>query len=670
MPKTNDRAPARHNDRIEAWMKWGGRGLVLLGVVLVVVWVVGLAQTALSLRQHLAQVQALADDPRSLDPATACDLVLALRDDVVTLRRRAGGLDRLGPAFGWVPKVGGDLRAAPSLLIVADGLTEAGALGCDAMGPAMAALGSTGEDSAVISPEYLVGLLSEERSDLEQALAAVQRARRAWIQVDQASLSAWTAGKTALLDRALPLLQAGLSAATIAPDLLGVDEPRTYLVLALNEDELRPGGGFITGVGEVRVEAGQLITMTFRDSYAVDDFTLPYPLAPEPMQRFMGIGLWVFRDSNWSPDFPTAARRAISLYRPGYPVTVDGVVALDQRAVQQIVNAVGPLTLEGVEEPVTGDSIIPYIRQALSPQGEDEFGEWWRQRKSFMGVVASTAWQQVQRGQVDWATLGWTLFKLLDEKHLLVYLAHPEAAALLAEQGWDGALASGPGLSEAEGPGDFLMVVDANVGYNKANARVDEEIIYQVDLESSPPEAVLTLVYTHTGTVDVPCVHEPVYGSTYEDMMDRCYWYYVRAYTPEGSEFLETSPVTVSGQALITGKGYPGDVVVREAEEGPWLAFGVLGLLQPSLSQERVFTWTLPIDVVQWHDDEGHYTLRIQKQPGTLGHQLTVRARLPEGGELIETAPKPATVQGDWITYRTTLDRDREFRLRFGRQTK
>jgi hypothetical protein len=660
MPKTDDQAPADQKDRIDAWTKWGGRGLVLLGVVLVFVWVVGLAQAALSLRQHLAQVQALADDPRSLDPTAACALVHGLRDDVVTLRRRAAGLDRLGPAFGWVPKFGGDLRAAPSLLIVADGLTEAGALGCDAMGPAVAALGGAGEDSVDISPEVLVGLLSEKRSDLEQALAAVERAQDAWMQVDQASLSAWTAGKTALLDRALPLLQAGLSAATIAPDLLGVDEPRTYLVLALNEDELRPSGGFITGVGEVRVEAGQLITMTFRDSYAVDDFTLPYPLTPEPMDRFMGIGLWVFRDSNWSPDFPTAARKAISLYRPGYPVTVDGIIALDQRAVQQIVNAVGPLKLAGVEEPVTGDSIIPYIHQALSPQEEEKIGEWWGQRKSFMGVVASTAWQQVQRGQVDWATLGWMVFKLLDEKHLLVYLAHPGAATLLAEQGWDGALASGPG--------DFLMVVDANVGYNKVNPRIEEEIIYQVDLESSPPQAVLTLVYTHTGAVDVPCVHEPVYGSTYEDMMDRCYWYYVRAYTPEGSEFLETPRVAVPGLSLITGKRYLGDVAVHEADEGPWLTFGVLGLLRPSSTQERVFTWTLPIDVVQWQEDEGQYTLRVQKQPGTMGHQLTVRVRLPEGGELVETAPKPANAQGEWIVYRTTLDRDREFNLRFGRQ--
>jgi hypothetical protein len=150
--------------------------------------------------------------------------------------------------------------------------------------------------------------------------------------------------------------------------------------------------------------------------------------------------------------------------------------------------------------------------------------------------------------------------------------------------------------------------------------------------------------------------------------MDRCYWYYVRAYTPEGSEFVGTPRIAVSGLSLITGKRYLGNVAIRDAEEGPWSTFGVLGLLRPSRTQERVFTWTLPIDVVKWHDDEGQYSLRVQKQPGTLGHRLTVRVRLPEGSELIEAAPKPVTAQGEWITYRTTLNRDRAFSLRFGGQ--
>jgi hypothetical protein len=284
----------------------------------------------------------------------------------------------------------------------------------------------------------------------------------------------------------------GLEAAAVAPDLLGMDEPRTYLVLALNEDERRPIGGYITGAGEVWLEAGRLVTMTFRDSYAVDDFTQPYPDPPEPLRRYMGIDLWVFRDSNWSPDFPTAARQAISLYRPGYPVSVDGVIALDQQAVRGLVDGLGPLAMEGTEKPVTGDTVITYMRRAWAPEDGDLNREWWKQRKSFMGPLAETAWERVQGGRVDWVTLARTLLRLLEEKHLLIYLRNPDAAALLSGQGWDGALRPGPALSTAEGPGDFLMVVDANVGYNKASARVQETISYQVDLHQSPPQAMLT----------------------------------------------------------------------------------------------------------------------------------------------------------------------------------
>ncbi|MDY6878131.1 MAG: DUF4012 domain-containing protein, partial [Chloroflexota bacterium] len=557
--------------------------LVLLAVVLLTVWGVRLAQTGQLLLEHLSQVQALADAPAKADPAAACTLVREMQGDVMALERQVGGLVQMAPALGWLPKVGGDLQAAPHLLAMADGLTEAGTLACDALEPALATFGG----ASGFSLEQMVTLLAEHQADLEQARAAVEQAQEAWAQVDPGKgvvIAPLLEGKTTLLDQGLSLLGMGLEAATVAPDLLGMDEPRTYLVLALNEDELRPGGGFVTGVGEVWLEAGQLVTMTFRDSYTVDDFTQPYPDPPEPLRRYMGIDLWVFRDSNWSPDFPTAARQAISLYRPGYPVSVDGVIALDQQAVQGLVDGVGPLTMDGTEEPVTGETVIAYVRHAWAPEGRDLTGEWWGQRKSFMGPLAEAAWGQVQGGKVDWVTLAQTLLRLLEEKHLLIYLRNPDAAALLSGQGWDGALRSGPALGTAKGLGDFLMVVDANVGYNKASTRVQETISYQVDLHQSPPQATLTLVYTHTSSADYPCRPEIRYDPVYEQMTDRCYWDYLRIYIPQGSQLLDATRIPVPGEALFWGEDESGEVTVQPAEEGPWLTLAALGLLPPAVT--------------------------------------------------------------------------------------
>jgi hypothetical protein len=158
--------------------------LVLLLVVLLAAWGVRLAQTGQSLRQHLAQAQALADAPEEVDPVAACALVREMRGDVVALEREAGGLVRLAPALGWLPKVGGDLQAAPHLLAMADGLTEAGTLACDALEPALVAFGGTDEASGGFSLEQMVGLLAEHQADLERARAAVERAQEAWAQVD------------------------------------------------------------------------------------------------------------------------------------------------------------------------------------------------------------------------------------------------------------------------------------------------------------------------------------------------------------------------------------------------------------------------------------------------------------------------------------------------------
>ncbi len=637
-----------------SWSKRIGWLLAVLGLVLLLVWGGRLARTALSLREHLDRLQELASAPQELDPAAACALVLDLREDVAGLEREAGGLVGLAPALGWLPGVGGDLRAAPALLEVAGGLTEAGALACDALEPAVTALG---DDAGTLSLERVASLLDERYPDLERALAAAERAEAAWAQVDRARLSPWLAGKTALLEQGLPLLRAALTGATAAPDLLGMDGPRVYLVLAVNEDEVRPGGGYITGVGEVRVEGGRLVALTFRDSSEVDDFTQPYPDPPEPLRRYMGIELWLFRDAAWSPDFPTVARQAVSLYRPGYPVAVDGVIAVDQQAVQALVESLGPLEVEGAEEPITGGTVVAYMRRAWAPEDGALTGEWFVQRKAFMGALAQAIVARLEGGAVDWSLLLQALVRLLDEKHLLLYLSQPDVETLLIEQGWAGAL--------QPGTGDFLMVVDANVGYNKASVLVQESLLYQVDLRDSPPLATLTLVYTHTSTMQYPCRPEVRYDPVYEQMMDRCYWDYVQLYVPRGSQLVSATQLPVPAESLFSGQAEAGEVAVGLATEGPWTTFGVLALLPPSSSQTRVFTWTLPANVVEWGEREGRYALRVPKQPGTPHRPLTLRVRLPEGSRLLESMPAPVAVDGEWVVYRTTLDRDRTLWLRF-----
>ena len=129
-----------------------------------------MARMGLSLRKHLAQ--ALVDAPGSFDLAASCALVQDLQDDVVALDRQVGGLIQFISTLGWLPGIGGDLRVAPDLLSVAQGLTEAGALMCGALNPALGALAGEGADD--LSLEHVARLLDEEQAELERAQRAVE----------------------------------------------------------------------------------------------------------------------------------------------------------------------------------------------------------------------------------------------------------------------------------------------------------------------------------------------------------------------------------------------------------------------------------------------------------------------------------------------------------------
>jgi len=171
--------------------------------------------------------------------------------------------------------------------------------------------------------------------------------------------------------------------------------------------------------------------------------------------------------------------------------------------------------------------------------------DWWAKRKDFMGDLVSTALAKMQGGaDLDAMALAKALLAMLDGRHLQIAADDPELAALLAEQGWDGALR--PVVGE-----DYLAVVDSNVGFNKASAAVQLTIDYRAANVEGALQGTLTLTYHHTAAplpANELCDRTPRYGGSYDELIQRCYWDYLRVYVPEGvtlvaSEGLERAAV-------------------------------------------------------------------------------------------------------------------------------
>jgi hypothetical protein len=636
-----------------SWAKRIAWGLVILGIALVVVWSVRLAVIGLSLREHLAQAQALADDPGALDLMEACGLVRDLRDDVVALRREAGGLVQLAPLLGWLPGIGGELQAAPHLLDTADGLTETGTLTCDALEPALTSLGDTEGNN--LTPEQVIALLDRERPALEQALTAAERGQAAWEQVDTARLSPWLAGKVSILNEGLPLLRMGLQMATVAPELLGADEPRTYLILAQNEDELRPTGGFISGAGLITVEQAQVAEVDFLDANLVDDYlNKPYPAPPAPLFDYMGSEIWLFRDANWSPDFPTSAQQAAYLYEYGQGIPVDGVIALDQHAVELLIAGLGEVHIPGVDEPITAANVRQFMREAWNPDESSTTGEWILNRKEFIGQMAFAIMERIEAdpGSVDWVQVAKGLYQALNERHLLIFVKDATTGRALAQTGWDGSL--------RQNTGDYLMVADANVGFGKVNPLITKHVDQRVTLNTDgTASSELTLTYTHQGQREnIRCQPPPPYtaGITYEALIHRCYYDYLRIYVPSGSVLRAATPHPTPGEYFILGKPTDGQAVTLSDELGK-AVFAQLFVVEYGQVLTTRFEYDLP-KVVQSDDGQHRYTLLIQKQAGTETTQISLTVILPPDTNLLTTTPPPQVVDGNTLTFDMQAETD------------
>ena len=585
------------------------------------------------------------------------DLLAQTRQDVLALQAQIKPYRWGGRLLGWLPVYGGDLSAAGDLVDLASALVIAG----DEAYRASASLieSANGGEQRPSIPEIL-NLLTAAQPGFEIAQTSIENALAARAAINIEQLSPKTRPLLEKVDPYLPLLEEGLPALMALPRVLGADVagPQTYLVLIQNEDEIRATGGFITAAANITIENGELIAFVVKDSYDVDDLSRFYAASPWQMDKFMGEDTLTFRNANWSPDFPTTAMWTEHLNAYTSAHSVDGVIALGQEALRLLLTALGPLEVDGVDEPVTAENIYTLTR-VLKDQSR-ETGD----RKAFIGPLAETLLEELLNSDdlTLWQGVVEVMLIALDEHHILVQVDDPAIGALLAARGWNGAM--------QPGEGDYLMVVDSNVGWNKANAVVYSEIIYQVNLsQPESPQSIVTTHYTNPTPGDDTCRHGYYYDpqDTYQDYIERCYWNYQRIYTLAESDLLDAQIHTTPPEWFYRAETIPASVDILDNagiyDENPEGLQGYGNLLVVPLGEERQtsFTFLLPAErVIQTlGDGQRMYQLHIQKQPGTLATPVSIQVQLPAGAEFVSAQPEGQLSGNLWsveVALRTDLD--------------
>jgi Protein of unknown function (DUF4012) len=203
----------------------------------------------------------------------------------------------------------------------------------------------------------------------------------------------------------LPLLRSSSRWLIAAPLVLGVHGPSRYLVLLQNPAELRATGGFIGAADFVTVRNGSIESRFTQSAlpHEIDSVSTPLPEA-----LYTAEGPWIFRDSNWSPDFPLSARLARWFFGEDTSRWADGVIAVDDPAIGPILRATGPVYLPTYHQWVGGNNVARLAQHYVkrSYHGPVQKGSLDAGDKQFLGNVVAALLQRIESLSIDrWPAL-------------------------------------------------------------------------------------------------------------------------------------------------------------------------------------------------------------------------------------------------------------------------
>jgi len=419
--------------------------------------------------------------------------------------------------------------------------------------------------------------------------------------------------------------------------VLGIDAPRFYLVLFLNNTELRPAGGFIGAYAVVKVDKGipeilKVEGTEILDNLAPKDFV---SVPPAPIGKYLKVSRWNFRDSNWSPDFAVSSAKALELYKKERGLeaeNISGVIGFTPTVLEELLKISGPIKVNGVEFDAKNftEKLEYEVEYNYAKQGID-FSE----RKKMLYDLTHALFAKLR---VD-VFLHWSKYlalseQMIKEKQIAAYSTETEIQKFLHNKEWSGEMQTGQA--------DYLLWVDANLGALKTDVSINRNLQYKIYRDATGQwmgEAAMT--FNHQGKFDWRT-------SQYMD--------YARLFVPKGSELL-----SVSGADEVD---YPKNHQADLGEELGYTWFGTFAKVYPGKNKTLTFKFKLAPTVVE-KIQKGEYSLLVQKQLGTIVPKLTLD--LDFGKKVVSAAPGEVTeYHGDSkYNFVTDLSADRAFEVKF-----
>lgn len=558
-------------------------------------------------------------------------------------------------AIGLASVLPATYRSARALLEIGDKASDAGRL---------LALGL---DKVFADP----GRRLDERLDVlgayaRTALVLLSDASKAAATVDPSKLPKGSQEKVAALlrdlDRSTQSVREFAAFSDLLSDMAGKDHRRTYLVIFQNDTELRPTGGFMGSFAEVTLDRGRVTSVRTPPggTYALKGQLLANVVSPKPLQ--LVNPRWQFQDANWSPDFPTAARKIRWFWSKAGQPTIDGVIAVNASFVEKLLAFTGPIEMPEYGKTIDASNFLLETQKAV----ELEYDKAANTPKKFIGDLGAkliTRMSSIKKD--DWLSIASLVSGALETKDIQVALMDTDEEQIAERYGWSGRI--------KDTSGDALAIVEANIAGQKTDGVIDESVDHAAAIhEDGSIEDTVRLNRTHLGKK----------GELFRGVRNVSY---VRFYVPKGSTLLSASGFIAPPAKLFkpVDEDDATDPDIEKAESGATAAPGGVGIseegsrtvfagwlqLDPGMSQTIALTYRLPFtvsDVLSKAEaapqnaadaPRGAYTMLLTSQSGKSGRRLSSTVTLPERWKLSWSRTSGGGASAD-LGYTGAWDRD------------
>ena len=374
---------------------------------------------------------------------------------------------------------------------------------------------------------------------IKAALPQVKEANLALEKVDISLVPAQYAEKINLLLSTTPSLEASMSEFLTFSDtlqtLLGGQQKMRYLLAFQNNTELRATGGFIGSFAQIDMVDGKIVDISIPEggTYDLQGQLTEFVAPPQPLSLLNSR--WELHDANWLPDFPSSAQKLMWFYEKAGGPTVDGVIAVNATLMPKLLEITGPIDMPEYGRTITSENflfetqkIVEYEYTAYQDSSEREQDA----PKQFIGDLApklleilSTAEPEMLLQVVDLAS------NSLLQKDVLIYMQDNKLQSDIKALGWSGSL--------LQTDGDYLMVVDSNLGGGKTDSVIKQDI--DVDVEIQADGSIIN-------TVTITKEHTGLANALFEGINNVDY---LRLYVPKGSELLQASGFEIPDESLF-----------------------------------------------------------------------------------------------------------------------